>query len=142
MPDSRARCSLHAWRAYRGLAVGTESCPFCSFAPERCFFADDLVCGLWDTYPASPGHALLIPRRHATNWFDATPEEQQSLVQAIEVVGNIEGISFIYFDERDVVRHSLVQRIIKAYDERAAAKLGGANRSSVAGNSVSRNPRD
>jgi len=33
------------------------------------------------------------------------------------VVGKIEGIALVYFDERDVVRHNLVQRIIKAYDE-------------------------
>ncbi len=38
------------------------------------------------------------------------------LVQAMEVVGKIEGIAFVYFDERDVVRHKLVQAIVKAYD--------------------------
>ena len=38
------------------------------------------------------------------------------LVQAMEVVSKIDGISFIYFDERDVVRHKLVQAIVKAYD--------------------------
>jgi phosphate starvation-inducible PhoH-like protein len=38
------------------------------------------------------------------------------LVQAMEVVGKVEGISFIYFDERDVVRHKLVQAIVRAYD--------------------------
>ncbi|HUR34684.1 MAG TPA: PhoH family protein [Vicinamibacterales bacterium] len=38
------------------------------------------------------------------------------LIEAITVVGNIEGISFIHFDERDVVRHKLVQQIVKAYD--------------------------
>jgi phosphate starvation-inducible PhoH-like protein len=38
------------------------------------------------------------------------------LVQAMEVVGKIEGISFVYFDDRDVVRHKLVQAIVKAYD--------------------------
>jgi phosphate starvation-inducible PhoH-like protein len=38
------------------------------------------------------------------------------LVQAMEVVGKVEGISFIHFDERDVVRHKLVQAIVKAYD--------------------------
>jgi len=42
------------------------------------------------------------------------------------VVGNIEGIAFIYFDERDVVRHNLVQQIIKAYDERKPASQGTA----------------
>jgi phosphate starvation-inducible PhoH-like protein len=38
------------------------------------------------------------------------------LVEAIKVVGGIEGISFIRFDERDVVRHRLVQQIVKAYE--------------------------
>jgi phosphate starvation-inducible PhoH-like protein len=38
------------------------------------------------------------------------------LVQAMEVVGKVDGISFVYFDERDVVRHKLVQAIVKAYD--------------------------
>jgi phosphate starvation-inducible PhoH-like protein len=38
------------------------------------------------------------------------------LVEALKVVGRIEGIATIYFDERDVVRHSLVQQIVKAYD--------------------------
>jgi hypothetical protein len=38
------------------------------------------------------------------------------LIQALDVVRNIEGIGFVYFDERDVVRHKLVQQIVKAYD--------------------------
>ena len=49
--------------------------------------------------------------------IDLPNERRSGLVEAIEVVGKIEGISLVYFDERDVVRHSLVQRIIKAYDE-------------------------
>jgi len=47
------------------------------------------------------------------------------LVEAQEVVGNIEGIRFVHFDETDVVRHPLVQRIIKAYD----VYTGGRKRS-------------
>jgi len=42
---------------------------------------------------------------------------RSGLIEAIEVVHRVEGISFIYFTERDVVRHSLVQRIIRAYEE-------------------------
>ena len=38
------------------------------------------------------------------------------LVEAMKVVSAIEGISFIYFDERDVVRHKLVQQIVRAYE--------------------------
>jgi hypothetical protein len=39
------------------------------------------------------------------------------MVEAIEILRNVEGIRFCYFDEGDVVRHHLVQRIIRAYDD-------------------------
>jgi phosphate starvation-inducible PhoH-like protein len=38
------------------------------------------------------------------------------LIQAAEVLKSSEGISFIHFDEVDVVRHNLVQRIVRAYE--------------------------
>jgi len=34
----------------------------------------------------------------------------------VKVIGEVQGIAFIHFDERDVVRHSLVQQIVKAYE--------------------------
>jgi phosphate starvation-inducible protein PhoH and related proteins len=44
------------------------------------------------------------------------------LVEAIAVLGGVKGISFVYFDERDVVRHKLVQAVIKAYDAYGAGQ--------------------
>ena len=45
------------------------------------------------------------------------PQEQRSgLVVAREILGDVEGIAFVDFDERDVVRHELVARIVRAYD--------------------------
>ena len=38
------------------------------------------------------------------------------LVEAQDVLKSIDGIRFIRFDERDVVRHRLVQKIVRAYD--------------------------
>jgi phosphate starvation-inducible PhoH-like protein len=32
------------------------------------------------------------------------------------LVGKVEGIAFVYFDDKDVVRHPLVQQIVKAYE--------------------------
>jgi phosphate starvation-inducible PhoH-like protein len=49
--------------------------------------------------------------------IDLPAGRRSGLVEALEVVGRIEGIAFIRFDERDVVRHNLVQQIIKAYEE-------------------------
>jgi phosphate starvation-inducible PhoH-like protein len=61
--------------------------------------------------------------------IDLPNGRRSGLIEAIAVVGKVEGISFIYFTERDVVRHSLVQRIIRAYEEfdraKAAADANG-----------------
>ncbi|HTV57519.1 MAG TPA: PhoH family protein [Verrucomicrobiae bacterium] len=54
--------------------------------------------------------------------IDLPDTRRSGLVEAIEIVGNIEGIAMVYFDEHDVVRHNLVQRIIKAYDEHASSR--------------------
>ncbi len=49
--------------------------------------------------------------------IDLPSGRRSGLVEAMDVVGRIEGIAFVHFNERDVVRHNLVQQIIKAYDE-------------------------
>jgi phosphate starvation-inducible PhoH-like protein len=54
--------------------------------------------------------------------IDLPVERRSGLVEALDIVGKIEGIATIHFDDRDVVRHSLVQRIIKAYDEYDASQ--------------------
>ncbi len=48
--------------------------------------------------------------------IDLPNVRRSGLIDAIEVLKGVEGISFVQFDERDVVRHSLVQRIVKAYE--------------------------
>jgi diadenosine tetraphosphate (Ap4A) HIT family hydrolase len=58
-------------------------CPFCEPPADRVFLQHDQVVGLWDAFPVSPGHALLVPRRHFPTWFDATVAEQVALVHAI-----------------------------------------------------------
>jgi phosphate starvation-inducible PhoH-like protein len=48
--------------------------------------------------------------------IDLPTGRPSGLVEAMKVVGDIDGIEFVYFDERDVVRHQLVQQIVKAYE--------------------------
>jgi phosphate starvation-inducible PhoH-like protein len=59
--------------------------------------------------------------------IDLPNGRRSGLVEAVEVVGKVNGISFIYFTERDVVRHSLVQRIIRAYEEFDQVRAAKAN---------------
>lgn len=47
------------------------------------------------------------------------PRDKKSGLRDVEIVlKNVEGIDFVYLDERDVVRHPLVQRIVKAYERK------------------------
>jgi phosphate starvation-inducible PhoH-like protein len=64
---------------------------------------------------------------------DLPQGKMSGLREAQEVLANVEGIKFFYFDQSDVVRHALVQKIVTAYDrrdreksEREAAKAAAA----------------
>ena len=59
--------------------------------------------------------------------IDLPNGRRSGLIEAVEVVGKVTGISIIYFTERDVVRHSLVQRIIRAYEEFDQVRAAKAN---------------
>jgi len=65
--------------------------------------------------------------------IDLPPGKTSGLVEAIKVVGRVDGVEFVYFDERDVVRHRVVQQIVKAYEAysagviRSGAGQGGAS---------------
>jgi phosphate starvation-inducible PhoH-like protein len=52
-----------------------------------------------------------------TTQIDLPKKNDSGLLQAIRILGGIEGVSVIKFDERDIVRHKLVRRIIKAYEQ-------------------------
>ena len=62
------------------------SCSFCEPDVSRIFYNDDpmFLC-FWDGFPVSPGHALVIPRRHVAAWFEASAQEQESLLKGIEI---------------------------------------------------------
>ncbi len=49
--------------------------------------------------------------------IDLPNSNRSGLLEAVDILKNVEGLRFCYFDEGDVVRHHLVQRIIRAYDD-------------------------
>jgi len=59
--------------------------------------------------------------------IDLPGGRRSGLVEAIDVVSRVPGISFVYFTERDVVRHTLVQRIIRAYEEYDQTRAASGN---------------
>jgi phosphate starvation-inducible PhoH-like protein len=54
--------------------------------------------------------------------IDLPAGKTSGLVEAISVLSGVSGIAFVYFDEKDVVRHRLVQAVIKAYEAYGAAQ--------------------
>jgi len=48
--------------------------------------------------------------------IDLTTGQRSGLIEVIDVLRGVEGIRFVQFDDRDVVRHNLVQKIVKAYE--------------------------
>ena len=65
---------------------GRVSCPLCSIDPERVVLERPLVFAVADAYPVSPGHTLVIPRRHVATYFEATADEQAALWEAVRAV--------------------------------------------------------
>ncbi len=74
--------------------------------------------------------------------IDLPAGKRSGLLHAEEVLRGTEGISVVYFDERDVVRHTLVQRIVRAYERWQEANGAGRQLSLKLGDSPSDRPRD
>ena len=49
--------------------------------------------------------------------IDLPAGKRSGLLEAVDVIAGVQGVTFVYFNDRDVVRHGLVQRIIKAYEQ-------------------------
>jgi phosphate starvation-inducible PhoH-like protein len=73
---------------------------------------------------------------------DLPPERVSGLIEVREILRDVEGIEFIYFDERDVVRHKLVQDIIKAYDQHQKPTQSSGPSSGVTGRRPSQVPNN
>lgn len=51
------------------------NCIFCEYSKEEYIAENDLCFAIFDKFPVNKGHALIIPKRHFQNYFDATKEE-------------------------------------------------------------------
>jgi ATP adenylyltransferase len=56
-----------------------DPCPFCNLEPDREIIIESAASfAVFDRLPVSKGHALIILKRHCTNYFELTIEEQTS----------------------------------------------------------------
>ena len=61
-----------------------DNCPFCAIDPARIAFADAKVFVIWDAYPVSDGHLLIVPRRHAGGWEYLDAAEKAAIWGAVD----------------------------------------------------------
>lgn len=62
-----------------------DACPFCTVPRERLVFESALAFVLRDGFPVSPGHTLVVPRRHVASLFETTQEEQAALLKLLRL---------------------------------------------------------
>ncbi len=58
------------------MSLTPEHCPFCQAPPEEIVLAGELAFARYDRFPVSPGHILIIPRRHVASYFALSFDEQ------------------------------------------------------------------
>jgi len=58
-------------------------CPFCSLPAERFVRQSEHAVVIHDGFPVSPGHTLIIPRRHVASFFDITHAERADLMSLL-----------------------------------------------------------
>ena len=70
------------------MSLHPEDCPFCQFAAERVVAQSALTLTIRDAFPVSPGHTLIVPKRHFADLFDATSDEIAEIWQALRNATN------------------------------------------------------
>jgi len=61
-----------------------SGCPFCSIQRDKFIAHDVHTFTVRDTLPVSPGHMLILPKRHVASIFEASQEEVVSLWEALK----------------------------------------------------------
>ena len=61
-----------------------STCPFCTLPTERIIHSSQHGLIIRDGFPISPGHTLVIPRRHVDSFFNLTAEEKLDLLGLLE----------------------------------------------------------
>ncbi len=75
-------------------------CPFCTLDSSRIFINNEHAVAILDAYPVSPGHTLIIPKRHIVSLFETTETERAALY---ELMAEVRGRMLNYrppFDQR------------------------------------------
>lgn len=68
--------TVRAWR--------DRACPFCTLPTGRIRGENEHAVWIRDGYPVSPGHSLVIPRRHVGSFFEVSAQERAALLALLD----------------------------------------------------------
>jgi diadenosine tetraphosphate (Ap4A) HIT family hydrolase len=63
------------------VAASDKQCPFCAPPADQIVLEGREAMVLWDTHPVSPGHVLIVPRRHVPSLFQSTATERDEMLR-------------------------------------------------------------
>jgi diadenosine tetraphosphate (Ap4A) HIT family hydrolase len=93
--DEKAR-ALGVFRAVHGREIhywghwgfedvaGDKACAFCTIPPERILGENPEAVWISDLYPVSPGHSLVVLKRHVESFFESTPAEREAILSLLD----------------------------------------------------------
>jgi len=62
----------------------TKDCPFCTLPHDRIIDSNEMGFVIRDGFPISPGHTLIIPKRHVSSFFEISQEERDALLDLLD----------------------------------------------------------
>ncbi len=63
-----------------------DACPFCNTGLIEVLAENRLAFAFYDRYPVSPGHVLIVTRRHTPDYFSCTPDEKVAIFELLELL--------------------------------------------------------
>ena len=60
------------------------SCPFCTLDQSSIVLVNDHAVAIYDVFPVTLGHSLIIPKRHIESFFEATKDEQAAMLELLD----------------------------------------------------------
>lgn len=84
-------CEIYEYRHFNQLKKNNNSdCPFCNPDANRELIVESAMAfSIYDLFAVNPGHALIIPKRHCSNYFDLTFKEQSACMFMLNTVKEI-----------------------------------------------------
>jgi diadenosine tetraphosphate (Ap4A) HIT family hydrolase len=64
--------------------MAADQCPFCTLPPDRIVAQSALALAVRDAFPVSPGHTLIVPRRHVGSFFEVSAEERAEMLALLD----------------------------------------------------------